>query len=71
MTARRSDQGLEVVASPKVAEKKYSGAESVHRRAESQVAIHLQRREPDVHAIKIGDDVEQEHERDESPADAA
>jgi len=24
MTARRSDQGLEVVASPKVAEKKYS-----------------------------------------------
>jgi hypothetical protein len=37
--------------------------------AEPEVAIHLQRREPDVRSIEEVEDVEHEHERDQPQRD--
>jgi hypothetical protein len=42
--------------------------EAVDRRREAEVAVHVEGREADVHAVEVGDDVEQEQERDEAPA---
>ena len=39
-------------------------------RAEAQVRVHLQGREADVDAVEVGDDVEDEQERDQPPARA-
>ena len=52
-----------------VAQKEHAGAESVCRPAEPQVAVHVERRETDVHAIQIVRDVQHEHERDETTGD--
>ncbi len=40
----------------------------VHRVAETKVLIHLKRREADVDAVQVGDDIKEEHERDDTPA---
>ncbi len=45
-----------------------AGPEAVDGGAEAEVAVHVERREADVHAVEIGHDVEQEQERDEPPA---
>ena len=49
-----------------VAQEEDPGAESVRGVAQADVRVHLQRREPDVYAIQVGDDVQQEHERDQA-----
>ena len=52
-----------------VAEKEDAGAEAERAAGKSQRGVHLERREPDVDAIEIRDDVEQEKKRDQPPAD--
>ena len=50
-----------------VADKEESAAEPVDRGRQSQLGIHGQRREADIHAVEIVDHVEQDHERDQPP----
>ena len=52
----------------RVADEENAGAEPVGRRRETERGVHLQRREADVDAIEIRDDVEQEQEGDEPAA---
>src|SRR2546426_6348354 len=54
-----------------VPEEEDAGAEAVRSAAESQVAVHVERREADIHAVQEVRDVEREHERDETTGHAA
>ena len=47
-----------------VAEEEHAGTETKRSRTESEIGIHLQPREPDVHPIEPCDDVEDEQEWD-------
>ncbi len=49
-----------------VAPEEEARAECVRRIAQADVAVHLERREPDVHAIEVGDRVAQEDVRQQS-----
>ena len=53
----------------RVADEEHARAESVDGGAEPEIAVHLQRREADVHAVDPRDDVEQQQERQQAPAD--
>ena len=67
----RADAGEDDVArhlEQRVADEEDAGAEPVGRRREIERGVHLQRREADVDAIEIGDDVEQEQEGHEPAA---
>ena len=53
-----------------VAEEEQPAAKPVGGVAQAQVALQLGCREPDVHAVDVGDDVAEEDERDEAADDA-
>src|ERR1700722_4941053 len=55
----------------RVAEKEDPGAEAEGRGAESQFGVHLQGGDADVGAVEDVEDVEQEQERQQGPADNA
>ena len=44
-----------------------TGPKSVHRGGETEVAVHVERCEPDIHPIEIRDDVQQEQEGNQPP----
>jgi len=53
-----------------VAEEEDAGAGAEHLAGEPEGGVHLQRREADVHAIQVGDEVHRREERDQAAADA-
>lgn len=55
----------------RVADEEDAGAEAERLGAEAEVAVHLERREPDVRAVEEVEDVEDEQERHEPPRDGA
>ncbi len=55
----------------KIAEKKDARAEPVHRIGKPEVALHLQLGEANVHPVEIGDEIAQDQEGNDAPADAA
>ena len=54
-----------------VAEEEYAGAPAEHRGGQPEVAVHPDRGEIDVHPIQEGDEVGEDQERREPPADAS
>jgi hypothetical protein len=54
-----------------VAEKKDAGAKAVNGFTECELLLHLELREPDIHAIKVSGEVAEEQKRDQSPDDLA
>src|SRR5262249_42310374 len=53
-----------------IPEEEQSGRDAVRRRAQPEIALQFFRDEPDVDAIEIRDDIADEGERNETPADA-
>ena len=51
----------------KIANEENTGAKSVNPRAESEVLVHLQSREPDVHAIQKCDEEANDHQGQQAP----
>src|SRR5947209_19436025 len=54
-----------------VAEEEDAGAPSEYRCSKAEIAVHLQRGEPDIDAIEIADEVAERHKRNDPPADLA
>ena len=50
-----------------IAYEKEAGAKAVDRRAEMQIAVHLQSSKADVHTVHVGDAVAESNQRDQPP----
>lgn len=55
----------------RVPEEEDAGAEAVDRGTQAEVAVHLQRGEPDIHSVQERDDIEDEQKGDQSSAHGA
>ena len=59
--------GYEVVQDADTPLEEQAAAQSVDRRAEPQILIHLRRREADVHAVHIGKEIGDQDQRQDAP----